>query len=409
MLPNLADLAAGIHLARQIIDDNPATDWTEDPGQHATFLILGGGALPNDVFRTALAYAAERHQWDEATVTRIIRTAIAVDELAELTGSKRLRPDPAEMAKTVAAQATPPRPAPVLPSSVYFTRNEAIGTVLDGVTVGRGHQDTPFRLLLDGVLIAACRGGGKTTLLNNIIAGIAQTNDATVWVGDVEQALLPPWMRSTLTRRLIGWPAVGAEATSRMLDAALELIRARKTHGASLMRRLETDRYPISTDDPAVIVLLDDSFRTMSALAAKVTAIRRLGPAMRVQVVTAVDAVDRIAAKDRKLSRVIVGGSLDGLGDYETLFGRSDTIPAGACVPDRPGRFVSSQAGTGRMDMFQVARVLPGDILGLGQDLSAAGHTPPLLPGQYRNINGYLQRWEDDGVRSMIVAVDRIH
>lgn len=418
MLPNLHDLAVGLDHCRQHLTGHLTdVDWLDNPDDAALFLTLTGGRRGLGVFKLQLAAAATRHHWDRETITRIARAAIAVDDLVDAsTGAKKYRPDVEQLVTDVMLEAgRPPRRLPVLPDAVQFAGVSSGSTVSDGIsvlsgiTVGRGDGGEPFKVPFGNVVIAADRGAGKTVLLNNIIAGVAEAADATVWVGDTDQMLLAPWLQTDLTRRLIGWPGVGVAATTSMLDAAIELIKKRKASGAQVMMRLGVDMYPVTAIDPAVLIVMEDGYNQHPGIAQKVTAIRRIGPAMRVQVVTATSGCDPddIPAQDRKLADMSIAGKFTD--EQYAWFLETTRRLERSYLPDRPGRFVTRRRGAprGQLETFQAALIGDGEILRLAQDLSAIGHTPPLLRGSDRSsIPGFLERWERPEVVAAIRAVD---
>lgn len=127
-------------------------------------------------------------------------------------------------------------------------------------------------------LILAPPGGGKSTLLDAILAGYCRCPDALTWVidlgkrGNAARAFVTPWLESTGllppppgTDRLpdgikpgVDWVAADAETALAMLNAAEALSTWRVSAYAELMRRADTTLLPISARIPFLTILVDE-------------------------------------------------------------------------------------------------------------------------------------------------------
>ncbi len=127
-------------------------------------------------------------------------------------------------------------------------------------------------------LVLAPPGGGKSTLLDAILAGYCRCPDALTWVidlgkrGNAARAFVTPWLESTGqlppppgTDRLPGdikpgvdWVAADAETALAMLNIAEALNTWRLSAYAELMRRADTTLLPVSARIPFLTILVDE-------------------------------------------------------------------------------------------------------------------------------------------------------
>lgn len=127
-------------------------------------------------------------------------------------------------------------------------------------------------------LILAPPGGGKSTLLDAILAGFCRCPDALTWVidlgknGNAARAFLTPWLESQGllapppgqdrlpggVKPGIDWVAPDAQTALDMLMAAETLATWRLGAYAELMRQRDTTLLPISARIPFLTILVDE-------------------------------------------------------------------------------------------------------------------------------------------------------
>lgn len=403
MLPDLEDLAKGLaHIRLSLHRDALLTGfdhWMSTSADAATYLILNGiagtGPGHEHQFRTQLTQAATRHTWSTDFVAQVINAANAVYDLVASSsyGRPRVTPDVA----TELAQQITRFPA------FLFEPGQAGGSALGGLTVGRTIDSNDYTLPPGSAVVASRPGGGKHSLIHNVIAGIAQSCDATAWVADTDGGgLLAPWLQTEHTRRLIGWAAVGADAVRRMCGAALQLVEHRKVHGARAMMAADSDMFQISPAEPIVYVVIDGLDVLDHEASAAVRRLQRIGGAMRVFVigVTCRATPDHLPTEMLRNADVRLAGPLDDPAEYRWMFQRTE-VPA---EPDQPGVFLV-QSRDGDLIRFRPPLLRPTEIAQLGESLADAGHQPASVEERSMPADAarnYGLRWQHPDVTKII-------
>lgn len=171
--------------------------------------------------------------------------------------------------------------------------------------VGRKADRTCFYVCLyqeSGAIIGQ-RGGGKTVLMHDITAGIAQCLDMIIWHVDLNNGSVSiPWCYLTakgeLKRHVIDWVAHDPETMLEMAKAAEAIAVFRKAFYASMLQSEENDddKLPISRKVPGILVMIDEGGETFGSdgdkivkeASARFRRMQRLGRAMCVNLVFSV-------------------------------------------------------------------------------------------------------------------------
>jgi hypothetical protein len=100
-------------------------------------------------------------------------------------------------------------------------------------------------------------GGGKTNLINVLLARFLQSPERIVWVidpkgGRMIAPWLEPWFRGETDRPVIDWPATTEAEWTRLLAAAVRIYKARSA------ARLGTEQVAISAQVPELVIVIDE-------------------------------------------------------------------------------------------------------------------------------------------------------
>lgn len=142
----------------------------------------------------------------------------------------------------------------------------------DGFSFGfhRDATDARAALLDDCGIVIGDTGSGKTNLLNTVIAEFARMPNTLIWVIDTTGAgVALPWITPWALREdgrtdqacapTVDWVANTVKEASVMLRMAIMIIAARKARYQKLMRKLNTDKIPISAEVPEILIIGDET------------------------------------------------------------------------------------------------------------------------------------------------------
>lgn len=149
----------------------------------------------------------------------------------------------------------------------------------------------------DSALFVARRGGGKTVLVWDLIAQLAQCDNTLIWLIDCNGAgaatfWMAPYARGEIARPIIDWVAGDPEEALKMAAAALAIALDRKSRYATLLLEHNTDILPFSADIPAIQIVVDegheifgdDAPKLAKRVAAMLKRVQQIGRAMGVQI-----------------------------------------------------------------------------------------------------------------------------
>jgi S-DNA-T family DNA segregation ATPase FtsK/SpoIIIE len=113
------------------------------------------------------------------------------------------------------------------------------------------------------LLAVAQRKGGKTVFAHDLIASLVSCPDVLVWVVDLNGGnLATPWLRpyaqDHVQNPAVDWIAFTAEEAFVMAEAAEKIAKARKISYASLLAEHDTDILPVSSQLPAIVIIVDE-------------------------------------------------------------------------------------------------------------------------------------------------------
>ncbi|MFI6979952.1 hypothetical protein ACIBSV_15355 [Embleya sp. NPDC050154] len=126
-------------------------------------------------------------------------------------------------------------------------------------------------------IILGVPGSGKSTFLNNVIAGFCRCPDVVTWVIDLKGgAVAAPWLRPWMeaqgllnplpdrerppagTKPAVDWVATTPGEALDMLTAALDYNSWRQRHHQELMARHNTTLLPVSAQVPMIEIVIDE-------------------------------------------------------------------------------------------------------------------------------------------------------
>lgn len=151
-------------------------------------------------------------------------------------------------------------------------------------------------------VVGGMRGSGKTTLLHRIIMHLARCTDTLIWVCDVAGGgIAEPWTNAWRTGRAarptVDWVATDYDEAAGMIAGLLAVLRDRKKdpEAIALTRRAGNFLLPVSSDYPAILLIVDEGGEIQQALtpfasaaAAMLPSVVELGRAMAAGLVLSV-------------------------------------------------------------------------------------------------------------------------
>lgn len=173
-------------------------------------------------------------------------------------------------------------------------------TVLDAIPLGWYADGSAWvcNVYQESTVAVAMRGGGKTVLMHDLIAGLVQCKDAIIIVIDMNGAgLAVPWMVDFATGKVdtppIDFVANGEDAAVAVAAMLIAMALERKSALASLMRDHNTDVIPPSADVVEIEVIVDEGGEIFGAevtkkkrrAAALLLELQRIGRAVLVNVI----------------------------------------------------------------------------------------------------------------------------
>lgn len=255
-------------------------------------------------------------------------------------------------------------------------------------------------------LYVAKPGGGKTTLLHNVIAEVAQRDNLLIWVVDMNGggAAMPwllPYARDEVDNPVIDYVADTDEKAFELSEAALAIALDRKSRYAPLLIQQNTDVLPVTSDIPGILIIVDEGgecFGTEASMTARRAAanfekIARIGRAMRVRLIyTSLRATaDYMSSSLKKNTSVAMCGQVQGDDEIGLLFG---DWAKGVTSRDLtgPGQFWL-RVGEGRAVKIQTRHLLPEQIGDIAR-VTAAWRPTLDAPSRRAAGAGYASRWD---------------
>lgn len=203
------------------------------------------------------------------------------------------------------------------------------------------HSWSTINLYQKSMMLIGIRGGGKTVLLQNITAWLMQCVDVVVWIADLNGgSLAMPWMYGKATGKLAGYPIDWVAHTPlialKMGEAAVRIAQARKIAYSRLLFTKNTEKLPISSKVPMLMIIVDEGAELMGETADKIAMeateafqqAQRIGRAMCVNVIFCGQRAtsDYIPAQAKKLAEIKVAVRVDDEAELAHLFGWKKAI-----------------------------------------------------------------------------------
>jgi len=258
------------------------------------------------------------------------------------------------------------------------------------------------------VLIVAISGGGKSNLMNVLIAQLGRCVDTLLFMIDLKggRAAYPwirPWLDLRAPRPVLDWVATTRDEADRMLDTLSRGVQARSHSGSG------GEKITPSAGQPAVILIVDElsvitgegrgpsidsGETTNSKIARKITEYVQLGRS---------EAMDAIVATQRATVTMIGGGDLKSQFGVRIGLNVQSESDARLVVPDNEsvakllpklkhkGSGVVSTPGS-RIMPVKFYRIEPEDVYRLAEELGDRRPVPdPLLEAALGE--DYAMRW----------------
>jgi hypothetical protein len=182
---------------------------------------------------------------------------------------------------------------------IDYPRDYSQLTITEEFSVGQHLDASPglIELHQSSGLVVSMRGGGKTTLLQNITASLVRMPDTIVWHIDLNNgSMSSAWMMATALGMTnvpaLDWVAVTAEEALKMVKAAIRIAKRRRAaYAAEMFRNNQTILVP-RPGLPAIQIIVDEAAEVTGEQAGKVEQqvsealqeLQRIGRAMLVNV-----------------------------------------------------------------------------------------------------------------------------
>ena len=128
--------------------------------------------------------------------------------------------------------------------------------------IGNGDQ-AGLNLKDEGFIAIGVQGSGKTALMKTIGLGLIRCIDALVWDMDTSAKMsavfINPYLRYGIGVPLIDWPATNEDECRLMVQAARNVIAARKTEYADLLEDEDIDNLPARPEIPSIHIRVDET------------------------------------------------------------------------------------------------------------------------------------------------------
>lgn len=249
-------------------------------------------------------------------------------------GRVRIKPDPGNAGQaTIRVLERDPHAEPI-----PFPDEPEFATITEPHMIGLFEDGEPVNILFNArhILIGGLTGGGKSGLVNDILAWLVRCRDAAIWGIDLKGGLeLGPW-EPCLQRPLA---TDNATAEQLLADARAEIDRRTVVLGAQGKRQ-----WTPTPDAPALVVLIDEYAELSQEARDIVDSIVRLGRALCVSVIASTqrptqkvmgDGAVRSQMDTRICTRVAEAGQVNLIltqGSYSAGW-RADLL-------DAPGKFL---------------------------------------------------------------------
>jgi S-DNA-T family DNA segregation ATPase FtsK/SpoIIIE len=159
--------------------------------------------------------------------------------------------------------------------------------------VQRGGVDYPISVLDDPMLIVGQRGSGKTNAVQVMNALLLRCADTVVWHIDLNgsgmsRPWMTPWLKGQIREPVIDWVAATVDEAIVMMQAAINIAKARKTIYAEAMDAEDDDKLHPSPKVPEIVIVLDEGAEAMAMsrgntiLSAKIAELISIARAARV-------------------------------------------------------------------------------------------------------------------------------
>jgi S-DNA-T family DNA segregation ATPase FtsK/SpoIIIE len=128
--------------------------------------------------------------------------------------------------------------------------------------IGNG-SEAGLNLKDEGFIAIGAQGSGKTALMKTLGLGLVRCIDALVWDMDTSAKMsavfINPYLRYGIGVPLIDWPATNEDECRLMVQAARQIIAARKTEYADLLEDEDIDNLPARPEIPAIHIRVDET------------------------------------------------------------------------------------------------------------------------------------------------------
>lgn len=146
------------------------------------------------------------------------------------------------------------------------------------------------------MIVIGPKGGGKTTLLHNVIASLARCIDGLQWhidmnMGGMSAPWLLPWLDGKCDEPVVDWFAFSPEEALLMSRVGRGLALHRKVLYARRAAQANSSLVPMDADVPEVMIVVDEGAELLGELAKipetgeNVTVMMRLGRAVGANVI----------------------------------------------------------------------------------------------------------------------------
>ncbi|MCX4911819.1 hypothetical protein [Streptomyces sp. NBC_00878] len=128
--------------------------------------------------------------------------------------------------------------------------------------IGNG-SEAGLNLKDEGFIAIGAQGSGKTALMKTLGLGLVRCDDAIVWDMDTSAKMsavfINPYLRYGIGVPLIDWPATNEDECRLMVQAARNVIAARKTEYADLLEDEDIDNLPARPEIPSIHIRVDET------------------------------------------------------------------------------------------------------------------------------------------------------
>jgi hypothetical protein len=263
-------------------------------------------------------------------------------------------------------------------------------SILTGIPWGLRPNGEEIRVFLREAcaLILGPPGSGKSTLMDNILAGFARCTDVVTWVIDLKMGAIgipwvTPWLEATGriepddpddkapagTKPGVDWLASTPEEAIRMLKAALRINKARQVAYQKLMRKKDTTLLPVGPGLPQIEIVVDEGAEILAH------ANNRREPEKRELAELLKEVMRTTRAMAERLVLTAVDGNTSSIGD--TTVKRFSPVSVALTCGENSGHNVAKLFPRVRIDSSQLNQKGAG-VIG---DSGADGFSPTEFKG----------------------------